>query len=225
MADARPIRGSVYKRCACPLADRRACAIDHGSWVFVVDVPTVPGSKRRQVRRSGYPTKAAAHDALESFNMIATATSRPRLRSHEHAAALTLLHADFERLTPPADGPGWVYVAKADGFLKIGYSIRPETRVSELRESGRLIERPAGMDVTRLTMLGAMIGDRTWERDLHHFARNFWVLGEWFTAHPGLENALRALIKVHGIADLRLPEPRSRQLRRPRRTQVSGGTS
>ena len=65
-------KGRVYRRCSCrgddgrqlgarcplPISDRK-----HGSWTFAVDVPSV-NSRRRTMRRGGYPTKGAAQRAL-----------------------------------------------------------------------------------------------------------------------------------------------------------------
>jgi hypothetical protein len=64
-------KGRVYRRCSCrdddgrqlgarcplPISDRK-----HGSWTFAVDVPSV-NSRRRTMRRGGYPTKGAAQRA------------------------------------------------------------------------------------------------------------------------------------------------------------------
>jgi integrase len=64
------MRGSVYKRCKCPVernakGERLACKIKHGSWFYVADggVNLATG-KRRQLKRGGFPTKAAAEQAL-----------------------------------------------------------------------------------------------------------------------------------------------------------------
>ncbi len=65
-------KGRVYRRCACRGDDGNqlgtlcpALAADrkHGTWTFAVDVPSVDG-RRKTMRRSGYPTKTAAHQAL-----------------------------------------------------------------------------------------------------------------------------------------------------------------
>jgi integrase len=64
------MRGSVYKRCGCPVkrspaGTRLACKKTHGSWFYVADAGVHPASgKRRQLKRGGYPTKAEAEDAL-----------------------------------------------------------------------------------------------------------------------------------------------------------------
>ena len=62
------MRGSVFKRCQCRDANGKRiknCRKPHGSWAFVVDAGTDPGTgKRRQVPRSGFKTKTEAEDAL-----------------------------------------------------------------------------------------------------------------------------------------------------------------
>jgi hypothetical protein len=67
------MKGSVYKRCQCPIernarGERLACKKAHGSWVFVADAGFNPATgRRRQMRRGGFPTKAAAEEALAEF--------------------------------------------------------------------------------------------------------------------------------------------------------------
>ena len=73
---ASPQRSSttkITKRCSCPAAydaDRqrvpcpRLREARHGSWTFVVDLGTGPDGRRRQVRRGGFATKAAAEVEL-----------------------------------------------------------------------------------------------------------------------------------------------------------------
>ena len=63
------MKGSVYKRCGCPpeldaRGRRRACRLPHGSWCFVADVPVDGTARRRQVKRSGFATRALAEQAL-----------------------------------------------------------------------------------------------------------------------------------------------------------------
>jgi integrase len=42
----------------------RACKKAHGSWVLVAELERTAGGKRKQVKRSGFPTKTATHEAL-----------------------------------------------------------------------------------------------------------------------------------------------------------------
>jgi len=66
----------ITRRCGCrDVAGRlldvrcpRLAEREHGSWSFRVDVPG-PGGKRRQVRRTGFPTKAAARAEYERLRV------------------------------------------------------------------------------------------------------------------------------------------------------------
>ena len=64
------MKGSIVKRCNCPptysaKGERLACKLKHGSWSFVADAGRDPSTgKRRQVKRSGFSTKAEAEAAL-----------------------------------------------------------------------------------------------------------------------------------------------------------------
>ncbi|MDP9398299.1 MAG: Arm DNA-binding domain-containing protein [Actinomycetota bacterium] len=63
------MKGTVRKRCGCPPAynaagKRITCPKRHGAWEYVADLPAGPGGKRRQVRKGGFPTQAAAQAAL-----------------------------------------------------------------------------------------------------------------------------------------------------------------
>lgn len=66
-----PNRGRVYRRCACRGTDGRQLGTrcpkltnrKHGTWTYVVDLPTLDG-KRRTRRRNGFATKADAQVAL-----------------------------------------------------------------------------------------------------------------------------------------------------------------
>ncbi|MFF7981528.1 tyrosine-type recombinase/integrase [Streptomyces sp. NPDC007901] len=73
MASRSPERGRLYRRCGCRRPDGRqfgaACPklkgrSRHGSWAFAVDLPSIDG-RRKPHCRSGFPTRKAAHAALE----------------------------------------------------------------------------------------------------------------------------------------------------------------
>ncbi len=73
------MKGSVYKRCKCPVerdakGRRKACKKAHGSWVFVADLGIDPATgKRRQVRKSGFRTSDDAREELNKhLNAVAT---------------------------------------------------------------------------------------------------------------------------------------------------------
>ncbi|MDB5876467.1 MAG: integrase family protein [Ramlibacter sp.] len=62
------MRGSVFKRCPCPVrrddrGRKLACSKAHGSWFYKVDVTGQPGH-RRQLVKGGFATKREAQDAL-----------------------------------------------------------------------------------------------------------------------------------------------------------------
>lgn len=76
------MKGSVYKRCKCPVerdakGRRKACKKAHGSWVFVADLGIDPATgKRRQVRKSGFRTSDDAREELNKhLNAVATGRS------------------------------------------------------------------------------------------------------------------------------------------------------
>ncbi|GAA2407321.1 tyrosine-type recombinase/integrase [Streptomyces glaucosporus] len=63
------MKGSVYKRCKCPVTydakgNRRNCRKDHGAWYYVADAGRDETGKRRQVRKGGFRTAAEAEAAL-----------------------------------------------------------------------------------------------------------------------------------------------------------------
>ncbi len=71
----RSSTAKIAKRCSCPPGAARdgrrvPCPrlreARHGSWGFVVDLGTGPDGKRRQLRRGGFATKAAAEQELTS---------------------------------------------------------------------------------------------------------------------------------------------------------------
>ncbi|GAB3002597.1 hypothetical protein GCM10023080_080320 [Streptomyces pseudoechinosporeus] len=73
MAPRTPERGRLFRRCGCRRPDGRqfgaACPklkgrSRHGSWAFAVDLPSADG-RRKPHCRSGFPTRKAAHAALE----------------------------------------------------------------------------------------------------------------------------------------------------------------
>jgi integrase len=68
------MRGGIYRRCGCrdPLTGRKLDAHcpqlanrRHGAWYFVTEMPMGVAGKRRQLKRGGFATKAAAEAALD----------------------------------------------------------------------------------------------------------------------------------------------------------------
>jgi integrase len=69
------MKGATFKRCACKdsatglLLDRKCPKLKsskHGSWFYVVELPTGSGGKRRQQRRGGFMSQRAAEGALNA---------------------------------------------------------------------------------------------------------------------------------------------------------------
>lgn len=87
------MRGSVFKRCTCPSRQdargrRLTCSKQHGSWSFKIDLPAEAGH-RRQVVKGGFPTKAAAEEALAAAVLAVGrgATLQPSRQTLEHYLA------------------------------------------------------------------------------------------------------------------------------------------
>jgi len=67
------MNGSTYRSCSCRDTNRhklgKACPKlkdrHHGSWAYVIDLPAGLDSKRNQLRRSGFPTKTKAGEAMD----------------------------------------------------------------------------------------------------------------------------------------------------------------
>lgn len=98
----RIMRGSVYKRCQCPVerntkGERLACKKAHGSWSFIADAPAAAG-KRRQIKCGGFSTKKAAEKALAE---LVDSASKGTLADDQQLtvkAYLTSWIADKQRL-------------------------------------------------------------------------------------------------------------------------------
>jgi Arm domain-containing DNA-binding protein len=204
-----PEKGSIYKRCTCPAArdasGRRVdCPQPHGSWSFILDVGTDRATgKRKQVKRGGFPTQAAAHEALNVAleALRKTTDTLPRSRFYQLAAAEMLAEdANFLRLSGAA---GHVYVFRANQYLKIGYSKRPGRRISEVRQrpsdTHRLVE-PADLDRKACMQWLAIVGSRADEKAIQWLARNYHVAGEWYYADQALVDCL-AQIATDRVVD------------------------
>ena len=111
------MRGSVYKRCGCPVEHdargrRKACRLAHGSWCYIADLGPGPSAEgvwtlRRQVRRGGFPTRKDAESALAAvIDGVADGTS-----------------AHDERLTVAVFLRSWLDAKVANG-------LRPSTATS-----------------------------------------------------------------------------------------------
>lgn len=79
--------GTTFKRCGCkdPVTGRpldtscpRLRTSGHGSWYFYLEIPGLPGTDRRRLRRGGFRTERAAQQALAVELARAAATHAPR---------------------------------------------------------------------------------------------------------------------------------------------------
>jgi integrase len=86
------MRGTTYKRCGCvDSAGRRLGARcpqlrngRHGTWYYLVEVPSGPGGKRRQQRRGGFDNE---HNAAEALSAV---VSRISSGTYNETARLTV---------------------------------------------------------------------------------------------------------------------------------------
>lgn len=88
----------------------------------------------------------------------------------------------------------YVYFIECSGYVKIGFSYRPEHRMQSLFASGKLL-RPADMDIAKErtllhTIPDCLIKD---ERRLHAVFAEYHETGEWFRATPMFYRDLLAL--------------------------------
>lgn len=60
-------RGSVTKRCPCTLPTGQTCKRPHGTWTVRVDVGIDTEGKRKQIRRSGFATRADAETEMRAI--------------------------------------------------------------------------------------------------------------------------------------------------------------
>ncbi|MEV0407304.1 hypothetical protein [Actinoallomurus sp. NPDC050550] len=80
-------KGSVYKRCGCRTSAGeqlgRRCSMlrrrGHGSWYYALDIPAGLSTGRRRIRRGGFPTRAAATQALQQLTTPGSGDPRGRL--------------------------------------------------------------------------------------------------------------------------------------------------
>lgn len=75
------------------------------------------------------------------------------------------------------------FIASADGYVKIGRSMRPSARMADLQ-----VANPH-----QLRLLDAFIGGERLERWVHDQLKSVAVRGEWFRAGTETENVLATL--------------------------------
>lgn len=120
-------------------------------------------------------------------------------RDRYELLAAEMLAYDLRDYQPPTDGPGFIYLIRADPYVKIGYSNDPERRLSEVRSVGSATQRiivPADLRRRTAHLWHYFLGSKADEDALHRLARNYWVCGEWFT----LASPLAAALDVIAVA-------------------------
>lgn len=111
---------------------------------------------------------------------------RWRNSSDEVVVLLARLHDAEARAKTPE--PTVYYIERAgDGFIKIGYSVHPKSRMESL-----------GTRVNRLTLLATEPGGRAVESLRHEQFSSLRVQGEWFRPAPVL---LRHIKRLQGMSE------------------------
>lgn len=155
------MKGSVYKRCPCPVeydakGNRKACRKAHGSWVFVADLGPNRQGRRQQVRRSGFVSRAAAEQALAE---LVDQVSKGQIAHDDHQTVAAFLRAWLDSKTQQGLRPTTVrnYRLHLDAYLipELGHlrlrDLRPghvEAMLTALATPGRG-SRPIGATTIR----------------------------------------------------------------------------
>ncbi|MEU8152153.1 tyrosine-type recombinase/integrase [Micromonospora sp. NPDC048986] len=148
--------GSIFKRCGCrhpdtgkPLGNdcpklrrpNRAWSSEHGHWTYQLELPPTPDGARRQLRRSGLPSRRAAADELDhARDLLALAKGDRRRRTEigdllQNAARTKRPLPEVDRIRqrlrgdgPLADAPtvadyltGWLTHLSVDDNTLHGY--------------------------------------------------------------------------------------------------------
>ncbi|MFI6130279.1 tyrosine-type recombinase/integrase [Micromonospora sp. NPDC051141] len=148
--------GSIFKRCGCrhpetgkPFGNdcpklrrpNRAWSSEHGHWTYQLELPPTADGGRRQLRRSGLPTRRAAADELDhARDLLALAKGDRRRRTEigdllQNAARAKRPLPEVDRIRqrlrgdgPLADAPtvadyltGWLTHLSVDGNTLHGY--------------------------------------------------------------------------------------------------------
>jgi integrase len=173
-------KGRVYRRCACRGEDSRqlgpncpelAANSKHGTWSFAVDVPRV-GGRCKTMRRSGFPTKTAARQALNS--VLARDAVGVKVDDHETVAEYLAEWLDAKRRTlKPTTWHNYAEYVNKRLIPAIG-AFRPEqlrhehamALVDDLEAQGR------GATTIRriIATLSSALGDAVKQRRLTHNA-------------------------------------------------------
>lgn len=86
-----------------------------------------------------------------------------------------------------------VYFIRCEGFIKIGISVDPKTRLRNIQVSGNGTHAPAGINLTSAEIVALEPGGYDRESELHKKFAALRVAGEWFTEVPELTAYIEAL--------------------------------
>jgi len=87
-----------------------------------------------------------------------------------------------------------VYFLKADGYIKVGSSMDPISRLRTIRSGTDSSWAPEDLDRSSIECIGYVFGSRMFERELHGRFAEHRVNGEWFHATPDIESHLHELM-------------------------------
>lgn len=84
-----------------------------------------------------------------------------------------------------------VYFMRCGPYIKIGYSVNPRTRLSQLRSDPT--KCPADIDRSTIELVQTEPGGRNREYQLHQQFKHLHHFGEWFTEAPELTEYIESL--------------------------------
>lgn len=191
----------ITHRCTCrDSADCPGAITGHGYFDFTIEAGEKPDGRRHQIKRRGFKSVEAAQAAISALEAVIPLVGHRRSRTRAYwLAAAGMLLEDLPAVTLSRSADGFVYVFRADYYLKIGYSESPGTRLYSLRQKSTLL-KPADLNHASITRWLEVPGSRKDERVLHWLARNYQACGEWFHADAALMDALKSCIRVGELA-------------------------
>jgi hypothetical protein len=74
----------------------------------------------------------------------------------------------------------YVYFIACDGYVKIGHSKHPQSRLAALKSQGDKTLRPSGIDPNNMKIIKIIPGGQRLESHLHVRLHRQRVVGEWF---------------------------------------------
>jgi hypothetical protein len=99
-------------------------------------------------------------------------------------------------------GNGWVYFAKCQDFVKIGFAVHSvHNRIAVLQNGNPF----------PMILIGVLQGSISLEKELHKIFLPYHHKGEWYKAHPDVESVYPILRK-----------PKQKVIEEPQRTSILG---